>query len=298
MSKQWTIAFSVLAGMVLTLTLLVSITPASAQSAISSNQQATPGVLDYLATQSAYSSLATRQAIDQAGQAAEAQRQAAQAQARAAQAAAQSTIQAVQVQKHASELRATSEAAILLATIETAQTRTALEVKQTSSAMDEIERQRAATATTQALDSGATATAVAASAQAAATRQAEEEANRATIQTALYATGVVLISLVIVIAAYAGRQIAGVLKEWAHFLRPPQLRTVQPGANGGAGDSIEREPSPDTIIDVSPGTSKTQAFATPLPPVIVVTHPQARDAIESVLRKVPPERASDPDYFD
>lgn len=271
-----------LAGLLLALAMSVSMAPAAAQP----GSPPTPGVLDHLATQSAYSSLATRPALDRASQAADAQRQAAEAQARAAQIAAQSTAQAAADQMRIAEQQATIEAAILQSTVEASQTRTALEYQQTRMAMDELDRQRAATATAGAFQAAAAATSTSASMRATATRQAVEQAHRDQVESTLYLAALALLAIVLAVALYAAGHVARALRAWAHHFLPP-------AGNAGGAVPIQADVPSSVVIDAG-----TRTDAGGLPPVIVVSQPGARQALEDLLRALPPENASDPDYFE
>ncbi len=278
MNKWWVSPLVFVGGCVLAMVLICSV-PVAAQSP-------TPNAFDALATQSALSQQSTAQAIDQANRAANAQAQAAQAAAQATHqaaanqaslAAAQATLNAALLQMTVaaeatrSAIQATQDTSSLQAT----QTHAALEVEQTRDAMDELDRQRALMATAQA-----------ASAQATATRQVIEATTQSQTE-AIVSLGVLILLLIVLgVALYAGSHIAQTLKAWAIRLRP------RPAPVEGIAP-VNTDGTASITIDAQPRPSSTSS----LPPVIVVDRPGAVEAIKTVLRGLPPDQASDPDYF-
>jgi len=299
MKQRLIAALAAIACTLLALILLVSIssTPAGAQAS-------TPDVISALQTQQAAE--AAQAAADSAAKSAQAQAQAAQAAAQAAQAAAQATqAAAAQAEVQAASAKATTQAGILLLTVAADQTRTAATVTAQARSDEATAIAQTRTATVQAGYEAATATAQWGNATstaearvmqiaATATRQAVVARNEANAETALYFGGAALLLVLLGIFLYAGRYIAATLKAWAAYLAPPRL---EPETGPASATNTVHIPAASTVIDVTPPEAPGNGHNTPRP-VVVVDDPDAIKKIKAVLKAVPRERASHPDYFD
>lgn len=228
-----------------------------------------PGPIDALATQSAVNAQATRSAIDAQKHAAQAAAAAAEAQRIAAAAASQATAQALNANTKAAQAQATTDAVLLQATVATGATRSAIEAQATRSALDELDRQRAATATSEAINAQATAISVASSIQATAQAQAmQKERDRTLGFWLIFVEIIALVGLL-----YLAMKAVRIASTWLEGLKPVATQADVPVH---VGEVIE-----------TPFTVKVESQSSRLPPMKFVSNPpqEALDYVESLFAK-------------